>query len=66
MGLFFVRDILAMAGTFTIPVYLAFYLRNLLSITDHHSLQIAQIVSPMIVQCMCALINLIGNDLYNR
>lgn len=63
-GLFFLRDVIAMASAFTIPAILGKYIHNNSSIDEKNSLRIAQLSSPLFVQFIATPLHLIGIDMY--
>ena len=66
LGLFFTRDIIAMASAFTIPPILGKFIEKKWGYSETTSLRIAQLTSPVIVQIVATPIHLLGLDLYNR
>lgn len=64
LGLFFMRDIIAMASAFTIPALLGEYIHKRSSIDEKNSLRIAQLTSPLLVQVVATPLHLVGIDLY--
>lgn len=66
LGLFFTRDIIAMASAFTIPPILGKYIEKKWGYSETTSLRIAQLTSPVVVQFVATPIHLLGLDLYNR
>lgn len=65
-GLFFLRDIVAMASAFTIPPILGQIISDKFNIEQKNGLRIAQIISPLVVQLVGTPLHLLGLDWYNN
>ncbi len=65
-GLFFLRDIVAMASAFTIPPILGEVISDRFDIEQKNGLRIAQIISPLMVQLVGTPLHLLGLDMYNN
>lgn len=65
-GLFFLRDLIAMASAFTLPPYLGEVLSTLTDMDAKNALRIAQISTPMLAQTLAVPLHLIGLDFYNH
>lgn len=65
-GLFFLRDIVAMASAFTIPPALGEIISDKFNIDSKNGLRIAQIISPLLVQFVGTPLHLLGLDWYNN
>ena len=66
LGLFLVRDVIAMASAFTIPAILADKIHDSTDLSHKNCLRIAQITSPLLVQFVGTPLHLLGLDYYNR
>jgi hypothetical protein len=66
LGLFFLRDIIAMASAFTIPPIFGKWIEKNWGYSETTSLRIAQLTSPVVIQLVATPIHLLGLDLYNR
>jgi hypothetical protein len=65
-GLFFLRDLIAMASAFTIPPILGKAISKKFDITQANGERIAQLASPLFVQLIGTPIHLLALDIYNR
>lgn len=65
-GLFFTRDIIAMASAFTIPPIFGKEITKRFNVSAANGERIAQLTSPLLIQFIATPIHLLALDLYNR
>lgn len=65
-GLFFIRDIIAMASAFTIPPILGKVITKKIEVSPENGERIAQLICPLMVQFIATPIHLLSLDIYNR
>lgn len=65
-GLFFIRDIFAMASAFTIPPILGKEIQKRTSISADNGERLGQLISPIMVQFIATPFHLTALDFYNR
>jgi hypothetical protein len=66
LGLFFIRDIIAIASAFTIPPIFGRFLAKKFDLSESMALKLAQLSSPVLIQLIGTPIHLMGLDLYNN
>lgn len=66
LGLFFIRDLIAMASAFTLPTPIGKELVKYIKISEENGIRIAQLATPPVLQLFLTPIHLIALDLYNR
>lgn len=65
-GLFFVRDIIAMASAFTIPPILGRAISFEFGVSSQNGERMGQLISPLMIQLIATPIHLLSLDIYNR
>lgn len=66
LGLFFFRDLFAMASAFTLPTPIGKELIKYIRISEENGIRIAQLTTPLVLQLFLTPIHLFALDLYNR
>ncbi len=66
LGLFFIRDLIAMASAFTLPAPVGKELVKHIKMSEENGIRIAQLTTPLVLQLFLTPLHLFALDLYNR
>jgi hypothetical protein len=66
LGLFFIRDLVAMASAFTLPTPVGKELIKYIKVSEENGIRIAQVTTPLVLQLFLTPVHLFALDLYNR
>lgn len=64
--IFLSRDLLTIAGGFTVPPLMSSTFQNMMGLTKSSADKVSQLVSPMAMQLVCTPLHLLALNMYNE